>query len=385
SHALLSKANHIHIEPRAGALHIRYRIKGTLHEAMILPKHIHPHLVLRTKHLAGLDLKDLSPQEGRISYESGKDKVNLRVSTMPGTHGEKMVLRRVPAHASGFTLESLGLIGKNLDCVHEILEEREGLLLISAPKASGKTTFMYTAIDLIHKERHNIQTVEEKVEYLLPGTTQSEVNVEKGLTYQRLVRAALRQDPDVLMVSAVEDEGTASLLSSAALRGELVMAGIEADTPVEAIIKFGEIAGVGLSASALVGAVGIRLVNRIGKTAEKYNLNREETNSLGKLISLPKMLSILKDEGIVEQDATWEDVPFFREIRITGNEDPGKIGLFEVIRANSRIRELVMKNGSRTSIEGERELGGGLSFLEDGVMKAALGHITLEEVLVTLS
>ena len=125
-------------------------------------------------------------------------------------------------------------------------------------------------------------------------------------------------------------------------------------------------------------------MNRIGKTTEKYNLNAEEIKSLGKLFSLPKMLTVFKEEGIVDKDATWEDVTFLREIKVKG-EDPGKIGLFEVIRANSRIRELVMKEGSATSIEGERELGGGLSFLEDGVVKAALGLTTLEEVLVTLS
>lgn len=400
SHALLAKASHLHVEPEEKHLKIRYRIAGFLHDAILLPKHVAGRLSLRAKALANMNLRESLPQEGMVHIMGGDSlKTTLRLSIMPvrrdGEAVEKMVIRFVPEKASGFTLESLGLRGSALEALHALLEKKEGLILVSGPEKSGRTTFLYTALDTIHNRHRNIHSVEDPVEFALPGVNQTQVAKEMGLTFPRALRAAVRQDADVVMASLVSpgDKESAKILAAGGLT-KLVLAGFTANSAAEAIHKFSQLSDKEILSSSLSASVSMRLVKRLGSNREKYFLNKDELKSLGRLVPLDKMKRILEEEGVIHRDTKWEDIPFWKaprgrgpdaqERHVGGREKDkhnGFIGLFEVVPLTGVLRELVMKGAPASSIDEEARRHGAVTLLEDGILKAVQGLTTLEEVL----
>ncbi len=388
THALLSKATNIHIEPTEKDLRVRYRLGGKLHETAILPKHIAPRLALRSKFLGGMNLRDTLPQDGRFVIETGAGRSGFRVSTTPTHYGEKVMMRVLPENAAGFTLESLGLRGKALETLENALHKKEGLILAAGPKASGKSTFLYTVLDILNRPDKNLHSVEDPIEYVMPRVHQTQVNESKGLTFARAMRGAAVQDADFLMISELKDPHTAKIASAAALSGELVVAGVFADSAAEGITALvdGEEERK-LLASSLLASVGMRVVRKLGLDKEKYLLSKDELRTLGHLVPLEKLLQTMREEGIVSESATWDKIPFWkpRPGKFSKLEFQGHIGLFEVIPATARIRELVMNDASRTSIALEARAPGQLTLIEDGVIKAVQGLTTIEEVLRALS
>ncbi|MDB5194223.1 MAG: Type pilus assembly protein PilB [Parcubacteria group bacterium] len=388
SHALLSRATNIHIEPTEKDIKVRYRLGGSLHEAAILPRHIAPRLLLRAKLLSGMNMKNTLPQDGRFVIDTDAGKSAFRVSTTPTAFGEKIMMRVLPESAAGFTLESLGVRGKALETLERALHRKEGLILACGPKASGKSTFLYTALDILDHPEKNIHTVEDPIEYSMPRVHQTEVNAAKGLTLERALRAAVLHDADVVMVSNIRDAETAKIASAAALSGELVLAGIATESAAEGLVLvMGREDGRKLLAAALSVSVGMRVVRKLGPDREKYFLSKDELRTLGQLVSLEKLLISMKAEGIVSSDATWEKIPFWkpRPGKFSRLEFQGHIGLYEVVPATARIRELVMNGATRTSITDEAKASGCPTLLEDGIVKAILGLTTIEEVLRALS
>jgi type IV pilus assembly protein PilB len=392
SHALMSKATNIHIEPTEKDLRVRYRLGGKLHEAAILPRHLAPRLALRSKLLGGMSLRDRMPQDGRFVIDTEAGRSAFRVSTTPTHHGEKVMMRVQPESAAGFTLESLGLRGRALETLENILRKKEGLVIATGPKSSGKSTFLYTLLDILNSPDKNIHSVEDPIEYVMQRVHQTQVNEAKGLTFSRALRSAALSDADVLMISDVKDPQVAKIACALALSGELVLAGVFADSAAEGITTFTDNDGEHdedkkLVASSLLASVGMRVVRKLGPDKEKYLLSKDELRSLGHLVPLEKLLTVMKEEGIVSESATWDKIPFWkpRPGKFSKLDFQGQVGLFEIIPATARIRELVMNGASRTSIALEARATGNLTLIEDGVIKAVLGLTTIEEVLRSLS
>src|SRR3989344_4942948 len=217
NHAILQQASDIHIEAQEKDLIIRYRIDGILHDAMVLPKNAAPGIVARIKVLANLRLDEKRlPQDGRFKIEMNEQKVSFRVSTLPTYYGEKTVMRLLPESSRGFTLEVLGFFGDGLERLHKAIRKTTGMILATGPTGSGKTTTLYTILDILNTPGVNISTVEDPIEYQVPRINQTQVRPDIGLTFASGLRSLLRQDPDIVMVGEIRDNETASLAINAA-------------------------------------------------------------------------------------------------------------------------------------------------------------------------
>ena len=223
-HAILQNASDIHIEPQEAELLIRYRLDGLLHDAMILPKNMAGSVAARIKVLSSLKLDEKRlPQDGRFKIESDGEKVSFRVSTLPTYYGEKIVMRLLRENVSGFTLESLHFHGDGLERIHTAVKSTTGMILTTGPTGSGKTTTLYTILDILNTPDVNISTVEDPIEYQMKRINQTQVRPEIGLTFANGLRTLVRQDPDIIMVGEIRDNETASLAINAALTGHVVL------------------------------------------------------------------------------------------------------------------------------------------------------------------
>src|SRR3989338_7879886 len=260
-HAVIQNASDIHIEAQEKELIVRYRIDGILHDAMILPKHVAVSIVARIKVLASLKLDEKRlPQDGRFKIEIGGEKVSLRVSILPTYFGEKVVMRLLREGATGFTLEVLGFHGEALERIHEALKQTTGMLLTTGPTGSGKTTTLYTMLDLLNTVDVNISTVEDPIEYQMARINQTQVKPDIGFTFANALRSLVRQDPDIIMVGEIRDKETASLAVNASLTGHLVLSTLHTNSAAGAIPRLLDIgAEPFLLVSTLRICVGQRL------------------------------------------------------------------------------------------------------------------------------
>lgn len=389
SHAILQNASDIHIEPGETDLIVRYRIDGMLHDAMTLNKNLAPGIIARIKVLSNLKLDEKRlPQDGRFKIEQNGEKVSFRVSTLPIFYGEKTVIRILKESAHGYSVESLGFHGEGLERVHDALKQKVGMILATGPTGSGKTTTLYTLLDILNKPDVNISTVEDPIEYQMPRINQTQVKPEIGLTFANGLRSLLRQDPDVLMVGEIRDNETAGLAVNAALTGHLVLSTVHTNSAAGAIPRLMD---MGLEpfliVSTLKTIMGQRLVRKLVSQKEKYFLSEAEIKNLAKLIDLDRMLNFLKIENVVGKDATWDKIPFYKAIKSEESEDgyAGRLGIHEVLKVTATIRELITKGGSQDEIEMQAKKEGMMTMIEDGIFQAVLGLTTLEEVLRVVS
>lgn len=386
-HAITQNASDIHIEPQSASLIIRYRIGGALHDAMELPKNIARGVAARVKTLARLSPESPLPQEGRFKMEADNERISVRVSTMPTSHGEKITLRLLREGTGGYTLESLGFHGKALEDLHEALREPSGLILLAGPEGSGKTTTLYTLLDILNAQNVSISTIEDRIEYRLPRVNQTEVKTELGFTLAEGLRALLKQDPDIVMVGELRDAETAHLAMNAALSGRLVLSSIPAPSSAEAIAR---LLKMGIEPFLLVSTLRVvvseRLVPKLCADREEYRLSKEEETKLLKHIDEKRVLSALKDEGITSGGAL-SAVPFYKPKAKGLSEDGfnGRAALCEVMPMTHALRELILKNAAPEDIETETRKEGALTLLEDAVFKAASGVTPLNEALGAVS
>ncbi len=388
-HAVIQNASDIHIEAQEKELVVRYRIDGLLHDAMILPKHVASSIVARIKVLASLKLDEKRlPQDGRFKIDIGGEKVSLRVSILPTYFGEKIVMRLLREGASGFTLEVLGFHGEALERVHEALKLSTGMILTTGPTGSGKTTTLYTMIDLLNTPDVNISTVEDPIEYQMSRINQTQVKPEIGFTFSSGLRALVRQDPDIIMVGEIRDNETASLAINASLTGHLVLSTLHTNSAAGAVPR---LIDMKVEPFLIVSTVNViiaqRLVRKLCESKEKYYLNKAGLATLGKSVDLARVLKALKDERVVSTGATWEKIGFFRP-RATSEAPDGfqsRVGIHEVLKVTSTIRELIIKGGTSADIETQAKKEGMLTMLEDGIFKCVQGVTTIEEVLRVVS
>ena len=389
SHAILQGASDIHIEPGETELVVRYRIDGILHDAMHLPKDAASAIAARIKVLSNLKLDEKRlPQDGRFKIDNDGQKYSFRVSTLPIYFGEKTVIRILKENSKGFTLEGLGFKGEPLERVHEGMKQRSGMLLCAGPTGSGKTTTLYTMLDILNTPEVNISTVEDPIEYQMPRINQTQVKSEIGMTFANGLRALLRQDPDIIMVGEIRDGETASLAINAALTGHLVLSTIHTNSAAGAIPRMIDM-GVEpfLITSTAKVVIAQRLVRKLCSSKEKYNLDDAEINSLGRILDMDRMLEILKREKMIKESDTWKTIPFYRPKKTEECPDgyQGRIGIHEVMKVTATIREMILKGDSQDAIEEQSKKEGMITMIEDGIIFAVQGLTSTEEVLRVVS
>jgi type IV pilus assembly protein PilB len=384
-HANAQGASDIHIEPMEQSLLIRYRIDGILHDAMELPKAAAAAITARLKVLSNMRLDEHRvPQDGRFGVDNGGERVSFRVSILPTYFGEKIVMRLLRDNISGFTLESIGFHGVALERMHDAVKKTTGLILTTGPTGAGKSTTLYTLLDIVNTPDVNISTIEDPIEYQMARVNQTQVRPDIGFTFANGLRALVRQDPDIVMVGEIRDKETASLAINAALTGHLVLSTLHTNSAAGAIPRLLDM-GVEpfLLASTLRIIIGQRLVRKLAADREQHELSRDEQAQLEHIVDAGAVLRALKDEKAVAKDATWKNIPFFKpkEDGVTHSGYAGRLGIYEVMPVTATIKELMLKGGADDQLEKQARSEGMLTMSEDGIFKAAQGISTIEEVL----
>ncbi len=384
-HAILQRASDVHIEPLEQGVIVRFRIDGILHDIMNLPVSSASGIVARIKVLSNLKLDERRlPQDGRFKIETEDYKYSVRVSVLPVFNGEKIVMRLLAENTKALTLESVGLTGKALEKVRNNLARPTGMILITGPTGSGKTSTLYAMMEILNKTDVNISTVEDPIEYRMPRINQTQVNSKIGLTFASGLRALVRQDPNIIMVGEIRDSETAGLAINATLTGHLVLSTLHTTEAGGAIPRLIDMkAEPFLIASTLNVIIAQRLVRRFHKDKEKYNLSSADLENLAKYCDLDRILEILKEEKLVKPKGAMKDVELFRPKL---SKDPlsaykGRIGIFEVLTVNDSIKELIIKKASTKEITEQAKRDGMRTMVEDGFVKAAQGITSIEEVL----
>src|SRR3989338_1872219 len=388
-HAVLQNASDIHIEPGEKELTVRYRIDGILHDAMVLDKNAGAGITARIKVLANLKLDEKRlPQDGRFKKEQSGEKISFRVSVLPTFFGEKTVMRILKENTHGFSLEILGFHGEGLERIHNSLTQRTGMVLATGPTGSGKTTTLYTLLDILNKPEVNISTVEDPIEYQMPRVNQTQVKPEIGLSFANGLRSLLRQDPDIIMVGEIRDGETAGLAVNASLTGHLVLSTIHTNSASGAIPRLTDMGIESFLITATVKTIiAQRLVRRLASNKEKYFLSDAEIANLAKIVDLDRVLTFLKTENIVDPKATFDKIPFYKAVKNGEQEDGygGRVGIHEVLKLTTLIKEMILGGKSQDEIEIQAKKEGMMTMLEDGVYQAVLGITTLEEVFRVVS
>ena len=390
-HAISQSASDIHIEPEEKEVHVRYRIDGILHDAMTLPRDIAAGIVARIKVLSNLKLDEHRlPQDGRFKLESEEQRISFRVSILPVFDGEKIVMRLLDESSKGLTLEKMGFAGVPLEIVHREIKKPNGMVLVTGPTGSGKTTTLYTVMDILNTNEVNISTVEDPVEYRMPRVNQTQVNSKIGMTFAAALRALLRQDPDIVMVGEIRDEETLEIALHAAMTGHLVLSTLHTNGAAAAIPRMIDMgAEPFLIASTTNVVIAQRLVRRLCvECREEYHMKKAELTTLGKTFNLEEVMASLKREDQMKEKLSnisdWESVSFFRAKgcdQCGGEGYHGRVGIYEVFEMTSNIRRLVMESATSESLEKAARDAGMLTMVEDGFLKAILGSTSVEEIL----
>jgi len=384
-HAILQRSSDIHIEPQEKEIIVRYRIDGILRDAMILPKKASSGIVARIKVLSNLRLDEHRlPQDGRFKVETEDYKYSIRVSVLPVLNGEKMVMRLLSEMTKAYTLEGLGLRDDSLERVQSSLRKPVGLILITGPTGSGKTTTLYSMMEILNDPMVNISTIEDPIEYRMPRINQTQVSSKIGLTFASGLRSLVRQDPDVLMVGEIRDSETAALAINAALTGHLVLSTLHTTNAAGAIPRLIDMkAEPFLISSTLNVVVAQRLVRKLCDNKEKYKLKKTELDNLAKYCDLERILKALKDEKVIKEKDTFLDIEFCRPKPSKDYPDgySARIGIYEVLSVTESIKELITKETGADEIQRQARKEGMRTMVEDGFIKAAQGITSIEEVL----
>jgi len=379
-YAVEAEASDIHIEPTREKLRVRFRILGILHSSILLPLKIHPAVVARVKILSKLRIDETRiPQDGRFSAKINGKEIDFRVSTFPTTLGEKVAIRVLDPTTGLRSFDQLGLEGSSFEIVKKAIKKPYGMILVTGPTGSGKTTTLYAILRELNKEAVNIVTLEDPVEYFLDGINQSQVRPEIGYSFAHGLRHILRQDPNIIMVGEIRDEETAALAIHAALTGHLVLSTIHTNNALGVIPRLIDlkIKPYLISPSLLI-AISQRLVRTLcpfckkkikpQKEMEKMLLREIDglPEAVKKEIKIPKPLFIYQAVGC-------------KKCNHTGYG--GRIGLFEVLKMTDKLREIILREPSELKISEETKRQGMLTMKQDGILKVLEGVTSVEEVL----
>jgi len=390
-HAILQSASDIHIEPDEKEVRVRYRIDGVLHDAMILPKQVISGLVARIKVLANLKLDEHRlPQDGRFKIEKDGYKIAFRVSILPIFDGEKIVMRLLDESSKGLTLEKMGLIGDSLEVIHREIKRPNGMILVTGPTGSGKTTTLYTIMDILNRPEVNISTVEDPVEYRMQKINQTQVNSKIGMSFAAALRSLLRQDPDIIMVGEIRDKETMEIALHAAMTGHLVLSTLHTNSAAGTLPRLADMgAEPFLIASTVNVIIAQRLVRKLCQECKaEYKLNDKEIATLRETFDMDGILEALKKSSQltkkVGKDDKWTDISFYKTkgCEQCHNEGyKGRVGIYEVLEVNEEIGKLITANASTDELEKMAKQQGMTTMSEDGFIKIIDGITSIEEVL----
>ncbi|HEX5456165.1 MAG TPA: GspE/PulE family protein [Candidatus Saccharimonadales bacterium] len=410
-YAVKSGASDIHIEPRENHVLVRYRIDGVLKEANKLPKKVLSSLVSRIKILSNLKIDERRvPQDGRFKIQVGSSVYALRVSTLPITDGEKVVMRILSESSRPATLEELGYWGPSLKTINDAILQPHGMILVTGPTGSGKSTSLFSILSILNRPSVNISTIEDPVEYKIPGANQTQVNPKAGMTFATGLRAMLRQDPNIIMVGEIRDSETAELGVQAALTGHLVFATLHTNNAATCLPRLLDMSiEPFLIASTVRAVVGQRLVRRLCVDCrESYTPDATELKKIGEIFHTDNPADMKKvhelekmalDGGIGKDNAgkkgastselssTPEKITrLWRHgkngCEVCGHSGyKGRMGIYEVLPNDNEVQKLIVGNGTSEEIQDEAVVKGMVTMQTDGFIKALRGQTSIEEIL----
>ena len=391
-YAIKGRASDIHIEPLEDKTRVRYRIDGILQERVVLPLKVHEALISRIKILSNLKIDEKRiPQDGRFSFKVGDQAVDLRISTLPTVHGEKIVMRLLPKAGSAPTLSDLGLRGMGLKIFEENITRPNGIILITGPTGSGKTTTLFAALSKINSPKVNIVTLEDPVEYQIPGVNQVQINPVAGLTFASGLRSFLRQDPNIIMVGEIRDSETAGLAIQAALTGHLVFSTLHTNSSAGALPRLLDMgAETFLLASSMNAIVAQRVVRKIcvdcKDSLEPTELIVQNIKSVLGNLANPTTEKKLSPEEVkdIEEVSGTKKFKIYKGKGCDKCSDSGykgRVGVFEVLNITEKIGKLILERSPSTEIEKTAIADGMISMKQDGYLKALEGETTIEEVI----
>lgn len=374
-YAYQNKASDIHLEPFHDEMTVRFRIDGVMHEVLRLPKELHGLILSRIKILARMRTDEHNAaQDGKLRFKSGQDNIDVRVSVVPIISGENVVMRLLSAKARQFDLNSLGLSGANFKLVKKIIKKPHGMILVTGPTGSGKTTTLYSFLKILNKKEVHISTIEDPVEYDMEGVSQIQVNPNTNLTFAKGLRAIVRQDPDIIMVGEIRDSETAGIAINSALTGHLVLSTLHTNDAATTLPRLIDMDIEPFLVSSTVNVIiAQRLVRKICEKCRKSVYvdvselkGRVSERIIKKISKNNKKIRFYHSEGC-------------KNCNNTGYK--GRAGIFEMLEMNDKIKELVLKRASSDEITKVAVAQGMETMLEDGVNKAMNGVTTIDEVL----
>lgn len=363
-------ASDIHLNMLEDTLMVRFRVDGMLKDIVSLPVAIHPALIARIKILSGLKIDEHRvPQDGRFKFKIHDDYISLRVSVLPTFFGENIVMRLLPESARPLSLEELGVSGEELPIIKENIKKPHGMILVTGPTGSGKTTTLYSVLNLLNCPEVNICTIEDPIEYSVRRINQTQVNTQSGLTFAAGLRSLLRHDPDVMMIGEIRDNETAEIAIHSALTGHLVLSTLHTNSAAGAIPRFLDMGVQGfLLASTINLVIAQRLVRKIC------------TNCIHRVEPSQEMIDIIKErshsEAVVTDFFAGKGCP-----ECDGRGYKGRVGIYEILEVNREIRELINKRVSEEEVVDAAMKNGMTSLMTDGINKISAGITTIEEVI----
>ena len=376
SYAISSRSSDIHFEALDDVILVRFRIDGVLHEIIRMPKQIHPAITARIKILSGLRVDEHThPQDGRFRYKLGENLIDVRVSIIPTFYGEKVEMRLLNAAQKPISLAEIGMFDDTIKFIKEGIAKTYGMVLVCGPTGSGKTTTLYSIMNILNRPEVNIVTIEDPIEYDMRYVNQTQVNVAAGITFASGLRSILRQDPNIIMVGEIRDTETANISVQSALTGHLVLSSIHTNDAPTAIPRLIDIGVPPFLVSAVVNVIcAQRLTRRIHiDCVESYTPDSEMRKSFEREI-----------KGLGVSSETQIPKTFYRgkgcsACNFTGFL--GRVGIFEAMEVTEEIRKVI--TGENLNLDSIRELArkqGMVTMLEDGLRKVQLGITTIEEV-----
>ncbi len=379
-YAVDSRASDVHIEPLEERVRVRYRIDGILYDKLSLPKNVQEALVSRIKILSGMKIDEHRiPQDGRFNFKTQKKEVDLRISTLPSVHGEKIVMRLLQKSGGVPSLLDLGLSGTALKNLETAIARPHGIIIVCGPTGSGKTTTLYAVLSRLNTSKVNILSLEDPVEYQIAGINQVQVNPAVGLTFATGLRAFLRQDPNIVLVGEIRDRETTDLALQAALTGHLVFSTLHTSNAAGALPRLLDLGAEGfLLASTINAILGQRIVRRIcnyckQSYAPPTEVAAEIKNILGNLF--PKQTNGQNGQDIIK---------LYKGKgcqQCGGTGYMGRIGIYEVMPVSEKIAHLILERSDASTVEKQAVLEGMITMKQDGYLKVLQGTTTLEEVI----
>jgi len=372
--AVDERASDIHIEPEERFFLVRYRIDGVLHTRQTLPKERFDAVASRVKLVSALDIAERRlPQDGRISVRAGGAEMDIRVSVIPGVHGESIVMRLLPKQRSDLRLDRLGMEADHLASFHRWAKETHGIVLVTGPTGSGKSTTLYSALEVANDKQHKIITVEDPVEYRMNGVTQIQVHSDIGYSFSRALRAILRHDPDIIMIGEIRDVETAEIAVQSALTGHMVFSTLHTN---DSIAAFNRLLDMGMEAFLVASSV---------RAVEAQRLVRKLCGQCARpALPSPSVLAMAdalrgRFPALFGREAVWREAAGCPQCKGTGYQ--GRLGIYEFVEVTPDLQTAIMQRASSAEMTRIAREHGFRSLREDGLVKAYRGLTSIDEIL----